>query len=261
MEVLTWLYSSQGKLAEAEQMAVKVLEDRQRLMGAEHYETRRIRGELVGIYLRQGKLYEAEQALRQAPSAANTQFSDPWVFAAQFGELAAAFEQTGQFNKAEEAYRETRFLSEGVLAKFPDRPWSQNKMAWFLATCPPSPDSETPLAPSNSPEGRSRRHRVRDPSETRWVWLCPAPVTGERPSRRSRSRCSSATAATPLTGSSWRWPIGSLETGTRPAPWYDRAVEWMDKNRSSDHELKHFRAEAATLLGRTKLPAHVFDRP
>ena len=50
------------------------------------------------------------------------------------------------------------------------------------------------------------------------------------------------------------WQLGDRD---QAGTWYDRAVEWMDKNRSSDHELKHFRAEAATLLGRTKLPAHV----
>ena len=31
--------------------------------------------------------------------------------------------------------------------------------------------------------------------------------------------------------------------------WYDRAVEWMEKNQPADEELKRFRAEAEELLG------------
>ena len=31
--------------------------------------------------------------------------------------------------------------------------------------------------------------------------------------------------------------------------WYNRAVEWMEKNQPEDEELRHFRAEAAELLG------------
>jgi len=40
--------------------------------------------------------------------------------------------------------------------------------------------------------------------------------------------------------------------------WYDRAVEWMDKNEPQDDELKRFRAEAAALLGLDDLPDDVF---
>ena len=31
--------------------------------------------------------------------------------------------------------------------------------------------------------------------------------------------------------------------------WYEKAVQWMDKNKPDDEELKQFRAEAAELLG------------
>ena len=31
--------------------------------------------------------------------------------------------------------------------------------------------------------------------------------------------------------------------------WYDRAVQWMEKNQPQDKELPRFRAEAAALLG------------
>jgi len=31
--------------------------------------------------------------------------------------------------------------------------------------------------------------------------------------------------------------------------WYDQAVAWMDKNQPENEQLRHFRAEAAKLLG------------
>jgi uncharacterized protein HemY len=31
--------------------------------------------------------------------------------------------------------------------------------------------------------------------------------------------------------------------------WYDRATRWMDKNKATDEELRHFREEAAQVLG------------
>ena len=42
------------------------------------------------------------------------------------------------------------------------------------------------------------------------------------------------------------WKLGNKEQGRL---WYDKALEWMDKNRPYNGELKHIRAEAAELLG------------
>ena len=41
------------------------------------------------------------------------------------------------------------------------------------------------------------------------------------------------------------WRLGEKE---KAREWYDRAVQWMDKNRPTDEELRRFRAEAAELL-------------
>lgn len=42
------------------------------------------------------------------------------------------------------------------------------------------------------------------------------------------------------------WQLGDKEQAKK---WYERAVEWMDKNKPQDEELKRFRTEAAELLG------------
>ena len=42
------------------------------------------------------------------------------------------------------------------------------------------------------------------------------------------------------------WRLGEKDQARQ---WYDRAVEWMEKNRAKDEELRGFRAEAAEQLG------------
>ena len=42
------------------------------------------------------------------------------------------------------------------------------------------------------------------------------------------------------------WQLGDKDEARK---WYDKAVEWMDKNQPKNEELLRFRAEAAELLG------------
>ena len=42
------------------------------------------------------------------------------------------------------------------------------------------------------------------------------------------------------------WELGTKDEGRRS---YDRAVEWMDRHKSDDEELRRFRAEAAERMG------------
>ena len=41
------------------------------------------------------------------------------------------------------------------------------------------------------------------------------------------------------------WQLGKKEEARK---WYDKAVEWMEKNQPKNEELRRFRAEAAELL-------------
>ena len=43
-----------------------------------------------------------------------------------------------------------------------------------------------------------------------------------------------------------RWKLGDKAEARR---WYDKGVEWMDKNQPENKELRRFRAEASELLG------------
>jgi eukaryotic-like serine/threonine-protein kinase len=48
------------------------------------------------------------------------------------------------------------------------------------------------------------------------------------------------------------WQLGDKSDARQ---WYDKGVEWMNKNRPHDEELRRFRAEAAALLGVANSPA------
>ena len=41
------------------------------------------------------------------------------------------------------------------------------------------------------------------------------------------------------------WQLGKKD---KARAWYDRAVQWMNKNQPNNRELRRFRAEAAELL-------------
>lgn len=45
------------------------------------------------------------------------------------------------------------------------------------------------------------------------------------------------------------WQLGEKQQARE---WYDKAVEWMEKNKPNDEELLRFRAEAEELLGLTE---------
>ena len=53
------------------------------------------------------------------------------------------------------------------------------------------------------------------------------------------------------------WQLGHQEEARRQ---YDKSVEWMEKHKPADEELKRFRAEAAELLGMMKTPAEKSEK-
>jgi tetratricopeptide (TPR) repeat protein len=52
--------------------------------------------------------------------------------------------------------------------------------------------------------------------------------------------------------------IGKKDEARR---WFDKAAQWMDKNRPRDKELRRFRIEAAALLGVKEAPAEKASPP
>ena len=54
------------------------------------------------------------------------------------------------------------------------------------------------------------------------------------------------------------WKLDQKELARR---WYDKAVAWMDKNKTAEEKLRGYREEAAKLLGIGEKPATAQEQP
>jgi serine/threonine protein kinase/tetratricopeptide (TPR) repeat protein len=146
----------------------------------------------------------------------------------------------GQVGEAITAYREAIRLG-------PDLSMTMNNLAWQLATCPDP--------------------KLRDPAEAvrlanRAVQLAPRQGAFQNTLGVAFYQAGEwQSAVTALNASMERnkggdssdwfflamaqWQLGDKQQARL---WYDKAVQWMDKNKPRDEELRRFRAEAATLL-------------
>jgi tetratricopeptide (TPR) repeat protein len=242
------IYWDQGKLPEAERTLVKVLEVCRRFSGEEHGPTLYTLGDLARLYIQQGKLHEADQALRQGLRSTNIQPSDLSSFPEIYRELAAAFEQGGRAKEAEAAYREALALSERRLAIVPDKPKYQNEVAWYLATCP-VPQLRDPARAVEL----ARKATEKQPVASNWQTLGVALYrTGQWKAAIEALEKSEVLAPDEnlafngLFLAMAHWQLGRRDEARL---WYDRAVVWMDKHVPNHRELRRFRAEAAAVLG------------
>jgi tetratricopeptide (TPR) repeat protein len=203
---------------------------------------------LARLYIHQGKLHEGEQALRQGLRSTNIRPSALSGFREIYRELAAAFEQGGRAKEAEAAYREALALSERLLAIVPDKPKSQNDVAWYLATCP-VPQLRDPARAVEL----ARKATEKQPVASNWNTLGVALYrTGDWKAAIEALEKSEVLAPDKnlafdgLFLAMAHWQLGRRDEARL---WYDRAVQWMDKHVPNHRELRRFRAEAAALLG------------
>jgi tetratricopeptide (TPR) repeat protein len=122
-----------------------------------------------------------------------------------------------------------------------------NDFAWLLATCP-----DTEFRDARRAVELATRAVRRGSSPERWNTLGVAHYrNGDW-----KSAIEALTRAVELNegGTSLdffflamaHWHLGDKEQARQ---WYEKAVEWMKKNRPTDEELRRFREEAAQLLG------------
>jgi tetratricopeptide (TPR) repeat protein len=268
MDVVGRIYYRQGKLAEAERILVKVLEGRRRFNGEEHFEVLLNTIGLAGLYVKRGKLPEAEELLRRARAVIEGRAPDARKGAPSFllmrsriyGDLGAAYERAGRSQEAGAAYREARSLIEAMVAEEPDQPETQNNLAWLLATCPAPQLRDPALAVE-----LARKAIEKTPLARYWNTLGVALYRAGDWSGaiEALEKSEALDAGHYLAFDGLFLAMAHWQLGREPEArtWYDRSVAWMEKNRPPDRELDRFRAEAAALLGRADLPADVFAGP
>jgi tetratricopeptide (TPR) repeat protein len=165
--------------------------------------------------------------------------------------LTAAARQT-----AIDAHRQQhRQLTDEVLKRGADEPAVPNNVAWDMATCADprfrNPQRAVLLA--------KKAVALAPPNGGCWNTLGTAyyragqwkdAVAALEKSMQLRSG-----------GDSFDWfflAMSHRQLGdpAKAREWYDRAVQWMDKNKPQDEELRSFRAEAAALLGIREQPVN-----
>jgi serine/threonine protein kinase/Flp pilus assembly protein TadD len=159
----------------------------------------------------------------------------------------ALSEKKGCLDEAIESYRNAIARNRKTIELNPEDTWARNDLAWFLATC--------------------AHVQLRDPAEAvklaqRDVEL--APMIGEfwktlGVAHYSAGSCKEAIAALEKAmqlrnggdSNDWfvlamaYWRLGEEEKARQ---WFDKAVQWMDKNMPNGRDLGRLRAEAAGLL-------------
>lgn len=162
-------------------------------------------------------------------------------FALAHNRLGAALATKGNLGEAIAAHGESLRLE-------PNNAWRQNELAWLLATCPEAKFRD----PKRAVELAKKAVQLEPKNGLFWQTLGYAEY-------RAGNWKSTITALEQVkelgsTGHSleWfplamaHWQLGEQEAARK---WYDKAVEWMDKNQPKSEELRRFRAEAGELLG------------
>jgi tetratricopeptide (TPR) repeat protein len=190
--------------------------------------------ELGLVLLHKGQLGEAiiafTEAIRQAPD-----------FAPAYFNLACALRNKGRLEEA------TVQFAQAIRVK-PDYADAYNELAWLLATCP-----DLALRDPKRALALATKATLLKPKEgTYWNTLGVAHYRAGDWKASLAALQKSMRLSEGGDANDWlflamaHWQLG--EKG-HARQWYDRAVQWMDKNQPKDEERCRFRAEAAKLLG------------
>jgi tetratricopeptide (TPR) repeat protein len=185
----------------------------------------------------QGELEEAIAAYRHAIKLKADYFQAHYW-------LGMALRKQGQLDEAIVAYRK-------VIELKPDNHAASCQLAWLLATC-----ADPKLRdPRQALELAKKGIEFEPEAACFWQILGWAHYrAGAWKASIEALEKSMVLQKRPKGGDSYQWfflamahwQLGNTQEARK---WYDRAVEWMNKNQSRNEELRRFRTEAAELLG------------
>jgi tetratricopeptide (TPR) repeat protein len=124
---------------------------------------------------------------------------------------------------------------------------AHNRLAWLLATCPDVKLRD----PRRALE--SAKKAVELAPKQRHYWQTLAWAEYRAGNWKNAVTAAEKVEALGSASDSFEWFVlamahWQLGEKDKARSWYDRAVEWTDKNQPKDEELRRFRAEAAELL-------------
>jgi tetratricopeptide (TPR) repeat protein/serine/threonine protein kinase len=180
-----------------------------------------------------GWLDEAMAAFRKA-----IELNPDWALAHY--NLGKALADKGRLDEAIAEYRE-------AIRRQPSDANAHNQAAWFLATCPDAKLRD----PKRAVELAKKAVTLAPNEGNSWNTLGVAHYRAGQWQRAVGALKKSMDLRKGGDSCDWlflamaHWQLGEKDQAQQ---WYDRAVQWMDKNRPTDEELRRFRAEAAELL-------------
>lgn len=136
-----------------------------------------------------------------------------------------------------------------VVALVPTDAVEQNNLAWFLVTCPDpkfrDPSKAVKLAQKAvelAPNEGNHLNTLGVAHYRAGDWKAAVSALTKSDGLLKGNELSFNAFFLAMS----HWQLGSKHEAHK---WYDRAVQWMEKNKPQDEELGRFRAEAAELLG------------
>jgi serine/threonine protein kinase/Flp pilus assembly protein TadD len=208
---------------------------------------------LADVFGRQGDHAAAAQAAEESARISRNRAHDCAFFAGYLLQCQRLAETDSRLSAADRqakvrdyADRALTMLKEGVEAAGDD-PEALNGLAWFLATCADARLRDAARAVELARKALEKTPKAGAIWNTLGVAEYRAGAWHEAIEALSRSM--QLTAG----GSAGDWfflAMACSQKGDkeRARSWYDKAIRWMEQNKSQDAELVRFRAEAAALL-------------
>jgi tetratricopeptide (TPR) repeat protein len=190
---------------------------------------------------------QVEQMIKFFPQRLQT-YSESVALLVRCAELAA--KDAAEADKAEAYNRRAGELLKQSAQAADRHSYSANDLAWLLATWPDETFRDAPRAVALAesavdamPEKGNHWNTLGVARYRAGKWK--AAVEALKKSMELRSGGDSLDRFFLAMA---YWQLGKKEEARQ---WYDKAVVWMDENKPDDEELRHFRREAAELLGPT----------
>ncbi len=138
----------------------------------------------------------------------------------------------------------------------PVDPWDLKSLAWFYVAGPQdlrNPEKALPLA-QKAVEAKPESHVYLNTLGVVYYRLRQLEQAAETLGKATQANEDGGTACDFFFLAMAHWQLDHKDEARQ---WYEKAVEWMEKNRPDNDELRRFRAEAEELLGLTDRPTPI----
>ncbi len=246
-------YATAGRLDEAMQLHQETLALRKVKLGEDHPDTLQSMNNVGNCHAELNQYAEALRVHRDALDRRRVRLGpDHPDTLRSMNNVAVACTALGQHAEARKLHEETLALRKVKLPRgHRDTVQSMNALAWILANCP----DQKLRDPGKALELAKAAVKLAPRKGDYWNTLGTAHYRAGDWKGAVEVLTTSMKLRKGGDSADWfflamaHWHLGDRNQARR---WYGQAVQWMEKNRPEDQELRGFRAEAAELLGAEK---------